>query len=159
MKKIISICVLLLSLVGCSNNVVSNNSACPCEDLLKENKRYSFEDITTLNENNFSTIYEICNVIESYKIDEHKYIHFYNFMNRDFYKTKREYIDDNYLFDDSNDIIWGLVLNDAIHTEIGIYQIFDNDGNSKLILIDSDTYITSLITKEENEMFFNNIGH
>ena len=158
MKKIISICVLLLSLVGCANNVTSS-SACPCEDLLKENKRYSFEDITTLNENNFSTIYEICNVNESYKIDEQKYIHFYNFMNRDFYKTKREYIDENYLFDDSNDIIWGLVLNDAIHTEIGIYQIFDNDGNSKLILIDSDTYITSLITKEENEMFFDNIGN
>ena len=159
MNKILNIFVLLSSLVGCSNNVVNINSSCPCEDLLNDNKKYSFEDITTLNENNFSTIYEIWNVNESYKIDKHQYIHFYNFMNRDFYKTNREYIDDNYLFDDSVDIIWGLVLNDAIHTEIGIYQIFDNDGNSKLILIDSDTYITSLITKEENEMFFDNIGH
>ena len=158
MKKIISAFILLLSLLGCSNNVISN-STCPCENLTKENDtKYTIESLDYVKKDEINEIYIWSNRGGIKKILKIEYLDtFYNFIDREYLKTNMKYIEDNYDYDDSRDNIWAMSICEERLILIKIYQLFLENGDSYLFLFDSNPYISTLITKEENENFLNSI--
>ena len=159
MKKVLNICVLLLSLVGCSNSVISTNSStCPCEGLMENNTKYTIETIENIAKDD---VIRIASVYKSdsttYEIKEEYFDIFFDFVNKEYTMTNRKYIDDNFIKYKETAIQWIMLINE--NYGVGVNQIFDENGNSYLLLFDADPYISDLITKEENESFFNTIGY
>jgi hypothetical protein len=158
MKKILNICILLLSLIACSNNVASN-STCPCENLIKENNtKYSIFDITGLTKDD---IFRVTTVKKEnqpiYEIKEEDFAKFFNFIDREYTMTNFKYINDNFIKYKKEEIVWVMLENE--NYGISFNQIFIENGDSYLLMNDADPYISSLITKDEHSNFLNSIGY
>ena len=158
MKKIISICVLLLSLVGCSNNVVSNNSSCPCEGLMENNIKYTIETIKNIDKDD---VIRIASVYKSdsttYEIKEEYFGIFFDFVNKEYTMTNMKYIDDNFIKYKETAIQWIMLVNE--NYGVGINQVFYENGDSFLLIFDINPYISDVITKEENNLFLSSVGY
>ena len=161
MKVIINTFMLLLSLTSCSSNVASS-STCPCGNLIKENNTiYTLESIigvTKEDEFDMFTFYNAKqegNYLVSNKIDQKYKSIFYDYLNQDYRMTNYKYIDDNYK--EHNDVTeWILSFNGEYM--IIFHQILFENGDSFLLLRDSDPYISSIISKEVFDEFLIDIG-
>ena len=154
MKKIFNICILLLSLIGCSNSVVStNSSSCPCENLTIDNTKYTIESILGLSKENVYRAIKFKGI--SYEIKEKYFEKVYEFLDREYMMTNMKYIDDNFIEYYKEEILWVMFLNEDY--SVVIRQVFNETGDSYLIILDADPYISNLITKEENESFLSSV--
>ena len=154
MKKILSIGILLLSLIGCSNSVVSTNSStCPCENLTIDNTKYTIESILELSKENVYRAIKFKGT--SYEIKEKYFEKVYEFLDREYMMTNMKYIDDNFIKYYKEEILWVMFLNEDY--SVVIRQVFNETGDSYLIIFDADPYISNLITKEENESFLSSV--
>ena len=161
MKKIISTFILLLSLTSCSNNIISS-STCPCENLVKENNIvYTLESIIGVTKEDEFDMFTFYNAkkegdyLVSNVIDQKYKSNFYDFLNQDYRMTNYKYIDDNYKNHDDL-ISWIFSFNGEYM--IIFHQIFLENGDSFLLLRDSDPYISSIISKEVFDEFLIDIG-
>lgn len=69
--------------------------------------------------------------------------------------TNMKYIDDNFIKYYKEEILWVMFLNEDY--SVVIRQLFNETGDSYLIILDADPYISNLITKEENESFLSSV--
>ena len=149
MKKIISTFILLLSLVGCSNNVTSSNICSCVENPLNQECKLTFKLITNVGLEDITAIeggYPAQSLRT--KVKEEEFEAFYNLLDREYTKEDNEYLINNFIYDAF--IVWNISLKNKCIGFIKVETYFDYEMNNYFVIRGAkQSYISTALPNED----------
>ena len=153
MKKVLNICVLLLSLVGCSNNL-TNSTTCSCvKNPVDCSSKLTFQIITDVNLDDIVSITGGRHYSSFLtKIKNEKFEDFYNCLNQEYTKIDNEFLEEkfNYNLNVYETYIWHITVKNKYYSSISLFSEVDEDNNYYFIISGKkQSYISSPISTNE----------
>lgn len=128
MKKTISVLVLMLSLIGCSNNISSSNTCSCVANPLNQECKLTFKLITNIGLEDITAIeggypYQSLRT----KIKEEDFDSFYNLLNKEYTKVDNEYLLEK--FKDDVFCNWNIYVSNKFIGYVNVESHFDENMN------------------------------
>lgn len=151
MRKIMKIVILLISIIGCSNNI-SSTEKCSCADNpLNQECKLTFKLITNINKD------DIISITGSYpsqslstKVKEENISNFYQVMNREYKLVSNDYLVSNFIYDRYESYAWYIKINNHILDSITINGVYDENKEYHFIIPGAiESYLSTPISNEE----------
>jgi hypothetical protein len=152
-KKVLNICLLLFSLVGCSNNL-TNSTTCSCvKNPVDCSTKLTFQIITDIYVEDIVSItggYYYSSLLT--EIRNEKFEDFYNCVNQEYTKIDNEFLEEkfNYNLNIYETYIWHITVENKYYSNISLFSAFDEDKNYYFIISGrKQSYISSPISSNE----------
>ena len=151
MRKIMKIVILLMSIIGCSNNI-SSTEKCSCADNpLNQECKLTFKLITNINED------DVISINGSYpsqslstKVKEENISNFYQVMNREYKLVSNDYLASNFNYERYESYAWYIKINNHILDSITINGVYDEYKNYYFIIPGAiESYLSTPISNDE----------
>ena len=160
MKKAINICLLLLSLVGCSNNIVNNSSTSTCSCVkspIDQSSKLTFKSVTNIGVEDIVSIYGY-HYYQSFRteIKQEDFEKFYSFVNREYTKVENTYLKEKFRHEINayESYRWYMNVNNHYFDIYSILSEFDEEKNYYFIILGAkESYLSIPITPEEMKEF------
>ena len=156
MKKIFNLCILLLSLFGCSNNVSSNiSSTCSCvKNPVDQNSKLTFKMIKNIDLEDITAIecYYPSSSLRT-KIENDKFDEFYYLLNREYTKVDNNYLEKEFNYIKKEAAVCDIYAKNHYLGGVSLNNVFDEKNIYFVIPGAKESYLSIPISKEEcNEL-------